>query len=235
MLDQVYFDVYNKKFRKSADHTQLEFSAFDEKIEGFKAKYIHRDMIKVEREEKVILEWLNSLNEADFLEAPGSTWKRQQALDGKGKDSSSSSSAGSGGGGGGGGGAAAAAAPAAPAATDSNASVGDGTLTEPEEQKLNGIPYWDARGLTEKAAPSDGQDNAQSPPVSSSRSSKRKAKSNARGHFSFKKAKNECWNFQKGKCDRGDECKFSHAPRGEAAAGAPAEKGADVEMESKSL
>lgn len=228
MLDQVYFDVYNKKFRKSADHTQLEFSAFDEKIEEFKAKYIHRDMIKVEKEEKVILEWLNSLNEADFFEAPGSTWKRQQALDGKGKDSSSSSSsAGSSGGGG-------AAAAAVPAATDSNASVG-GNLTEPEEQKLNGIPYWDARGLTEKAAPSDCQDSAQSPPVSSSRSSKRKAKSNARGHFSFKKAKNECWDFQKDKCERGAECKFSHAPRGGAAAGAPAEKGADVKMEGKSL
>merc|ERR1719272_909698 len=33
MLDQVYFDVYNKKFGKSPDHTEIDFKEFDEKIE----------------------------------------------------------------------------------------------------------------------------------------------------------------------------------------------------------
>ncbi|EDQ88429.1 uncharacterized protein MONBRDRAFT_32742 [Monosiga brevicollis MX1] len=58
-LDCVFFDYYNKQY--SNQHQILEFGAYDDVVESFKAAKIHSHIISQEKQEQVILRWLNLL------------------------------------------------------------------------------------------------------------------------------------------------------------------------------
>ena len=45
---QVYYDYYNRKYGSDGCHKSLDWSEYDDKVEGFKRQHIHQHIIDTE-------------------------------------------------------------------------------------------------------------------------------------------------------------------------------------------
>ncbi|XP_071447952.1 pseudouridylate synthase 1 homolog isoform X2 [Hetaerina americana] len=61
VLEEVHYDKYNRKFGNDGMHDALDWSEYDEEINVFKKEFISSMIIKVEKEEKSMFNWLQTL------------------------------------------------------------------------------------------------------------------------------------------------------------------------------
>ncbi|GFX47052.1 tRNA pseudouridine synthase A [Trichonephila clavipes] len=61
MLEELHYDWYNKKYGSDGIHEALKWDEFKEQIETFKMEKICANIAKTEREEKSMLQWLETL------------------------------------------------------------------------------------------------------------------------------------------------------------------------------
>eukprot|EP00041_Stephanoeca_diplocostata_P014629 m.272561 g.272561 ORF g.272561 m.272561 type:complete len:580 (-) comp19747_c0_seq8:1737-3476(-) len=61
LLDAVFFDVYNKKFKNDPSHPPLGWKDLDPVVEKFKDDFIFSGMVATEKSELIIFTWLQSL------------------------------------------------------------------------------------------------------------------------------------------------------------------------------
>ncbi|GIY37347.1 tRNA pseudouridine synthase A, partial [Caerostris darwini] len=61
MLEELHYDWYNKKFGTDGIHDPLTWTEYDDVIETFKKEKICENIAKTEREEKSMLQWLETL------------------------------------------------------------------------------------------------------------------------------------------------------------------------------
>ncbi|KFV76839.1 hypothetical protein N308_04226, partial [Struthio camelus australis] len=66
VLERVHFEKYNRRFGNDGLHEPLEWREEEEKIAVFKEQYIYPTIINTEREEKSMMNWLNTLSIHDF-------------------------------------------------------------------------------------------------------------------------------------------------------------------------
>lgn len=66
VLERVHFEKYNRRFGNDGLHEPLEWTEEEEKIAVFKEQYIYPTIINTEREEKSMVNWLNTLPIHDF-------------------------------------------------------------------------------------------------------------------------------------------------------------------------
>uniref|UniRef100_A0A8C3BU94 Pseudouridylate synthase 1 homolog n=1 Tax=Cairina moschata TaxID=8855 RepID=A0A8C3BU94_CAIMO len=66
VLERVHFEKYNRRFGNDGLHEPLEWTEEEEKIAVFKEQYIYPTIINTEREEKSMMNWLNTLSIHDF-------------------------------------------------------------------------------------------------------------------------------------------------------------------------
>ncbi|XP_076208970.1 pseudouridylate synthase 1 homolog isoform X1 [Aptenodytes patagonicus] len=66
VLERVHFEKYNRRFGNDGLHEPLEWTEEEEKIAVFKEQYIYPTIINTEREEKSMVNWLNTLSIHDF-------------------------------------------------------------------------------------------------------------------------------------------------------------------------
>lgn len=65
-LDRPHYDNYNKRFGTDGIHDPLDWSEYQEEIDKFKEEYIYSDIMKTEKEEKVMMQWLGTLQNHQF-------------------------------------------------------------------------------------------------------------------------------------------------------------------------
>ncbi|GFR26932.1 tRNA pseudouridine synthase A [Trichonephila clavata] len=61
MLEELHYDWYNKKYGSDGMHKPLKWDEFNDQIEVFKVEKICANIAKTEREEKSMLQWLETL------------------------------------------------------------------------------------------------------------------------------------------------------------------------------
>ncbi|XP_046386902.1 tRNA pseudouridine synthase A isoform X2 [Ischnura elegans] len=61
VLEEVHYDKYNRKFGNDGMHDALDWSEYDEEISVFKKEYISSMIVKVEKEENSMYNWLQTL------------------------------------------------------------------------------------------------------------------------------------------------------------------------------
>ncbi|CAL1272198.1 unnamed protein product [Larinioides sclopetarius] len=61
MLEELHYDWYNKKYGSDGMHEPLTWDEYDDVIENFKMEKICANIAKTEREEKSMLQWLETL------------------------------------------------------------------------------------------------------------------------------------------------------------------------------
>ncbi|XP_068268629.1 pseudouridylate synthase 1 homolog isoform X2 [Nyctibius grandis] len=66
VLERVHFEKYNRRFGNDGLHEPLEWTEEEEKIAVFKEQYIYPTIVNTEREEKSMVNWLNTLSIHDF-------------------------------------------------------------------------------------------------------------------------------------------------------------------------
>ncbi|KAL3864952.1 hypothetical protein ACJMK2_006593 [Sinanodonta woodiana] len=66
VLDQLHFDGYNKKFGRDGIHEPLEWDMYKDEIKKFKEEYIFSDIIKTEKEEKSMMQWMATLTKHSY-------------------------------------------------------------------------------------------------------------------------------------------------------------------------
>ncbi|NXT79589.1 TRUA synthase, partial [Zapornia atra] len=66
VLERVHFEKYNRRFGNDGLHQPLEWAEEEEKIAAFKEQHIYPTIIHTEREEKSMVNWLNTLSIHDF-------------------------------------------------------------------------------------------------------------------------------------------------------------------------
>lgn len=71
VLERVHFEKYNRRFGNDGLHEPLEWTEEEEKIAVFKEQYIYPTIINTEREEKSMVNWLNTLSIHDFSSSVG--------------------------------------------------------------------------------------------------------------------------------------------------------------------
>ncbi|XP_066465880.1 pseudouridylate synthase 1 homolog isoform X2 [Tiliqua scincoides] len=86
VLEQVHFEKYNRRFGNDGLHEALEWAEVGEKIAAFKEQHIYPTIISTEKEEKSMMNWLDTLSNHDF----NSTASRTQvdSRDAKARESS---------------------------------------------------------------------------------------------------------------------------------------------------
>uniref|UniRef100_K1QM92 tRNA pseudouridine synthase A n=1 Tax=Magallana gigas TaxID=29159 RepID=K1QM92_MAGGI len=66
LLDELYFDGYNKKWGRDGLHEPIEWSEFEEELEKFREEYILPEIYKGEKNERVMWDWLKTLHMHSF-------------------------------------------------------------------------------------------------------------------------------------------------------------------------
>ncbi|XP_061171097.1 pseudouridylate synthase 1 homolog isoform X1 [Saccostrea echinata] len=66
LLDELYFDGYNKKWGRDGLHEPVEWTQYEEELEKFKEEYILPEIYKGEKNDKVMWEWLKTLHMHSF-------------------------------------------------------------------------------------------------------------------------------------------------------------------------
>jgi len=61
VLEEVHYDRYNKRYGSDGIHDKIEWHEFEEELNEFKRKFIVSNIMKVEREEKSMENWLEIL------------------------------------------------------------------------------------------------------------------------------------------------------------------------------
>jgi hypothetical protein len=61
MLDENHYERYNSRFGKDGMHEMLGWQAIDDQIESFKTDFILPEMIRGEKEDQSMFEWLKYL------------------------------------------------------------------------------------------------------------------------------------------------------------------------------
>jgi len=74
MLEDVHYDRYNKRFGGDGIHEKLEWSRWAEKVNEFKQKSIYPIMMRTEKQDKSMLNWLQVL--------PFHTYQKRECLPG---------------------------------------------------------------------------------------------------------------------------------------------------------
>ncbi|XP_063171969.1 pseudouridylate synthase 1 homolog isoform X2 [Candoia aspera] len=66
ILERVHFESYNQRFGDDGLHEALEWAEEEEKIAAFKEQHIYPTIIKTEKEEKSMMNWLETLSNHQF-------------------------------------------------------------------------------------------------------------------------------------------------------------------------
>lgn len=66
LLEEVHYDRYNARYGKDGIHKPLEWSAYEDKIEAFRQKFIIPMVVKTEKTEKSMITWLETLHLHSF-------------------------------------------------------------------------------------------------------------------------------------------------------------------------
>jgi hypothetical protein len=61
LLEQVFYDRYNQKFGGKGVHEPISWEQWADKVAKFKEEYIYPVMVRHEKEEKAMFQWLNVL------------------------------------------------------------------------------------------------------------------------------------------------------------------------------
>ncbi|XP_054852449.1 pseudouridylate synthase 1 homolog isoform X2 [Eublepharis macularius] len=75
VLERVHFEKYNRRFGNDGLHEALEWTDEEKEIAAFKEQYIYPTIVNTEKEEKSMMNWLETLSNHDF----NSTASRMQA------------------------------------------------------------------------------------------------------------------------------------------------------------
>ncbi|VDI18684.1 tRNA pseudouridine38-40 synthase [Mytilus galloprovincialis] len=65
-LEQPHYDNYNKKYGTDGIHAPLDWVDEQDAITKFKEEYIYSDIMKTEKDEKIMMEWLGNLQHHVF-------------------------------------------------------------------------------------------------------------------------------------------------------------------------
>ncbi|XP_052102656.1 pseudouridylate synthase 1 homolog isoform X1 [Mytilus californianus] len=65
-LEQPHYDNYNKKYGTDGIHAPLDWVEEQDEINKFKEEYIYSDIMKTEKDEKIMMEWLGNLQHHVF-------------------------------------------------------------------------------------------------------------------------------------------------------------------------
>ncbi|XP_071170590.1 pseudouridylate synthase 1 homolog isoform X2 [Mytilus edulis] len=65
-LEQPHYDNYNKKYGTDGIHAPLDWVDEQDAINKFKEEYIYSDIMKTEKDEKIMMEWLGNLQHHVF-------------------------------------------------------------------------------------------------------------------------------------------------------------------------
>lgn len=66
LLDELYFDGYNKKWGRDGLHEPIEWSEYEEELEKFREEYILPEIYKGEKNDRVMWDWLKTLHLHSF-------------------------------------------------------------------------------------------------------------------------------------------------------------------------
>nr|XP_022337665.1 tRNA pseudouridine synthase A, mitochondrial-like [Crassostrea virginica] len=82
LLDELYFDGYNKKWGRDGLHEPIEWSDYEEELEKFKEEYILPEIYKGEKKDRVMWDWLKTLHMHSFdVESKNTRRHRNQSPD----------------------------------------------------------------------------------------------------------------------------------------------------------
>jgi tRNA pseudouridine38-40 synthase len=68
LLENVFFDSYNKKYASDGSHAALKWEECSERVEEFKKQHIHRSIIDTEIREMSMMQWIGSLQIHEFYQ-----------------------------------------------------------------------------------------------------------------------------------------------------------------------
>ncbi|XP_048746264.2 pseudouridylate synthase 1 homolog isoform X2 [Ostrea edulis] len=82
LLNELYFDGYNKKWGRDGLHEAIEWSEYEEELEKFKEDYILPEIYKGEKNDRVMWDWLKTLHMHTFdVESKNKRRHRNEAFD----------------------------------------------------------------------------------------------------------------------------------------------------------